>query len=42
MGGGTWTIKARKKMKEKYSVSRDQYTKMEAPTLKVEMEDQYL
>ena len=31
-GRGTWTAKARRKMKERYFVSRVQYTKMEAPT----------
>ena len=34
LGGGTWTVKVRKKMREKYFLSRDQYIKMEAPTLR--------
>ena len=34
LGGGIWTSKNRKSMMEKYYLSRKQYNKMEAPTLK--------
>ena len=34
LGGGVWTSKNRKSMREKYYLSRDQYNKTEAPTLK--------
>ena len=34
LGGGTWTVKVCKNMREKYFLSRDQYVKMEAPTLR--------
>ena len=34
LGGGRWTAKS-KKMMEKYFISREQHVKMEAPTLKV-------
>ena len=34
LGGGAWTSKNQKSMREKYYLSREQYSKMEAPTLK--------
>ena len=34
MGGRVWTVKVHKKMRENYFLSRDQYFKMEAPTLR--------
>ena len=34
LGGGAWTAKSKKKFKKKYFVSREQYVKMEAPSLK--------
>ena len=34
MGGGTWTAKTRKRMKEKYSVPHNQYEETRAPTMK--------
>ena len=33
LGGGDGTTKAKKKMREKYFISREQHVKMEAPTL---------
>ena len=39
LGRGAWAAKAKKKMREKYFVSREQYVKMEAPTLKVKIEN---
>ena len=35
LGGGIWTAKAKKKMREKYFVAREQHVRMEPPTLKV-------
>ena len=35
LGGGDWTAKANKKIREKYFISREQHIRMEAPTLKV-------
>ena len=35
LGVGAWTKKAKKKMREKYFVAREQYARMEPPTLKV-------
>ena len=35
LGGGTWTSKAKKKMREKYYVTREQHVRMEPPSLKV-------
>ena len=35
LGGGTWISKAKKKMKEKYYVTREQHVRMEPPCLKV-------
>ena len=34
LGGGVWTAKIKKKMREKYFISRSQFVKMEAPSLK--------
>ena len=34
LGHGTWTKKTKKKMREKYFIAREQYIKMEPPTLK--------
>ena len=34
-GGGIWMAKAKKKMREKYFVAREQHVRMETPTLKV-------
>ena len=34
LDGGAWTSKNRKSMREKYYLSREQYIKMEVPTLK--------
>ena len=35
LGGGTWTTKAKKKIREKYYVAREQHVRIKAPTLKV-------
>ena len=34
LGGGAWTRKAKRKMREKYFIAREQYVRMEPPTLK--------
>ena len=39
IGGGAWTTKAKKNMREKYFISQEQHTKMEDPTLKVKIND---
>ena len=34
LGGGVWTAKIKKKMREKYFISRGQFLKMEATSLR--------
>ena len=34
LGGGAWTAKSKKKFRKKYFVGREQYVRMEAPSLK--------
>ena len=35
LGGGMWSAKSKKKFKKKYFISREQFVRMEAPSLKV-------
>ena len=42
LGGGAWTRKAKRKMREKYFIAREQYARMEPPTLKAGLNIHFL